>query len=131
VEAQPGDLIVARLWRWDVERLRLDAETDYRERVRLGQRDPYYSISAWALRLPSEGDVEATVEALFVHIRNFRTARWAAVTTDRRLRSKGFDISISEPPPKHYDVVLGRDLAAADFDGLEAVFNEDDRRRFR
>lgn len=131
MEAEPGDLVVVRLWSWGVERLRLDAERDYAAQAARGDPNPLYSISAWGQVVLPGQDVEDVVQELFRYVRTQRRAKWAAVTSDARLRHEGFKIVLSEPPAGHYDVVLGTDIATADFAGLAAVFNEHERRKFQ
>jgi len=128
VHVEPGDLLVARVWRWDAERLRLDAERDHAVDLAAGIQNPEYSISVFARRHQAGEDIEAAMRDLCQRIN--RRAQWVAFTTDRILRGKGFELRRNEPPPDHYDVLLGSDLARADVAGLEAVFSEHPRRRF-
>jgi hypothetical protein len=121
--------LIARLWRWDAERLRADASADYLDRLASGDENPDYSVSVWGVPKPGDKDVETLMRDLCEYVRQVRDARWVAFTTDRRLRDKGFPLRASGPP-RHYDVVLGTDLAQADVDGLAGVFSEHERRRF-
>ena len=130
MDVEMGDLLVARLWQWDAERLRKDAERDHTDRLAAGEADPDYSISVFAKRRNEGQPVEALIQDLCQHIGEYRSAWWVTFTTDRRLRGEGFLLRLSEPPPDHYDVVLGADLDSADLPGLAAVLGELPRRRF-
>jgi hypothetical protein len=128
VEVEPGDLLIARVWRWDAPRLLLDAERDHAVQVSEGAVNPDYSISVFGRTHAPADNVEDAMRDLCGRIN--RKAAWVAFTTGSALRDKGFTLRLSEPPPSHYDVVLGSDLAQADVAGLEALFVEHDRRRF-
>lgn len=127
---EPGDQVVARLWRWDEERLREDALADHRMQLRSGRLHPDYSVSVFAgPPLADGGDVDEACEQVTELATDVRSARWITFTTRSRLERAGFKIRLSEPPPGHHDVVLGDDLAAADVAGLAEVFSEQERRR--
>jgi hypothetical protein len=128
VEVEPGDLLVARVWRWDVDRLLADAETDHAVQLAKGVPDPDYSISVFARRQGPHEDVEAAMRDLCKRIK--RSSKWVTFTTKSALAGKGFELRLNEPPADHYDVVLGRDLSRADVAGLEALFNKHERRKF-
>ena len=130
VEVEAGGMLVARLWRWDEERLRKDAERDHRERLVSEEVDPDYSISVWAMPKPEKKAVDDLMQELCQHIQAYRSAAWVTFTTRQRLHENGFSLRLSEPPPRHFDVVLGNDLESADFKGLEAILGEEPRRRF-
>lgn len=125
-----GDLLVARLWQWNVARLRKDAERDHRERLSLGHLNPDFSVSVFGLLKRDAQTVEELMVQLAKHAATFRMAKWVAFTTSERLLDAGFPIRSSEPPLHHYDVVLGTRLGDADLARLAAIFDEHPRRRF-
>jgi hypothetical protein len=131
MDVETGDLLVARLWRWDADRLRQDAERDHRERLAAGEAEPDYSVSVFAKPKIGGQAVEDLMHELCEHILQVpRSANWVTFSTGTRLLKAGFPLRLSEPPPHHYDVVLGTDLELADVKGLAEVLGEQDKRRF-
>jgi hypothetical protein len=130
VEVTGGELIIARLWRWDAERLQMDADRDHAEQLAAGEVDPDYSISVFGLQVDEGMTAEEAMRALCERIVPHRSANWVTFTTEQRLSEEGFKIRLREPPPAHYDVILGTDLDVADVARLAGIFNEHQRRRF-
>lgn len=119
---------MGRAWRWDRETLTIDAQKDMREREAL-DLPLVHSVSVFALR-PAPGEsFDETVERLGKHILQYRRSKWLAVTTAADLERKGFAIEINEPPPDHYDVILGELLTDTAIVALEDLFNARDRRK--
>ena len=129
LHVENGDLLVARLWRWDEERLREDAERERREQLASGVAFPDCCVSVWGMIKTPDCPLDALVSRLCEHMFTYRTAKWVAFTTDRRLKSSRFELRLREPPPCHYDLVLGTDFEAADYAGLAALFDEYGRRK--
>ncbi|WP_344004792.1 hypothetical protein, partial [Nocardioides lentus] len=85
LELSPGDLLVARLWRWDAERLARDAKADRAEQVAEGESDPDYSVSTFAVQADAGESVEATKSRLIEYATATRSAKWITYTTKSRL----------------------------------------------
>jgi len=123
-----GDLLVARAWRWDADQIAADIEVDRRMKTAEGAEDPPASISVFA-RAHEGDDPDRTLDELRELIRRHRNARWIAVVSESEIREKGFELVLSEPPPGHHDLVLGRVAAEVDILALEAVFDARERVR--
>jgi hypothetical protein len=130
MEVADGDLLVARLWRWDAERLAKDAEVDYAEQVAEGVSNPDYSVSTWAMVKVEDVATEDLMQELCAHVRQYRDARWVTFTTQQRLEASGFKLRQSGPYDRHFDVVIGTELDLEAVERLAEVFGAEQRRRF-
>lgn len=132
MELQVGDQVVGRMWRWDAERLRIDALIDRDYRLSQGQTDVVYSISVFACPPVGAGaDLREAKGHVIALATAQRSAKWIAFTTRSRLEAAGFPVCLSEPPEGHHDVVLGRSLEEERLELLQSIFNEQERQRIR
>ncbi len=130
-----GDLLIARLWRWDAARLRADAERDHDEQAQLGggwdpdQQEPrYYSVSAFGLIKSPGEDVEELMRKVCSKVN--RSAKYVAFTTGRELAAHNIEAILNEPPPHHYDLSFGTVLRTDDVERLETLLSSRPKRRF-
>lgn len=130
MEIEQGDRLVARVWRWDAERLRKDAEADHAQQVALNYAEPDYSVSVFASPVVHEpGQVEEIALRLERNLLEHRSFRYITFTTMSRLTASGFEVRLNEPPPDHYDVVLGTELNEDALTKLSAIFDENEKRK--
>jgi hypothetical protein len=123
-----GELLIGRAWRWDAEQIAKDIDIDRRTKLAEGEEDPSPSISVFAI--PHDGgDVVDTVQRLKAHVQQYRRSRWLALVTQSELSQQGFRLVLNEPPPKHYDLVLGHLTTEAAIVELEQAFNVRERMR--
>lgn len=121
-----GQLLVGRAWRWTAEQIEKDIEIDRRQKIAEGAIDPEPSISVFAVRHDCE-ETDATMSRLVSSVKRFRNAKWLAVVTEEELVNSGYTLVLSEPPPDHHDLILGRlNLDKAILD-LESIFNVRER----
>ena len=122
----PGELLVGRGWRWDADKIEADIEIDRREKVAQGAADPEPSVSVFAV--PHDGgEFSDTLERLKATFLRSRRARWLAVVTQSELAKPGFRLELSEPPPDHHDLILGKVTDDGSIVCLERVFNARER----
>jgi hypothetical protein len=131
VEVVTGDLLVARLAPWSPDGLEKAADRQFREEQNDGVAQPMYSVSVFVTPVEPGRDLTETMIGLCGHIRQIPlNAKWVTFTTGRKLADQNFTLRLSEPPPKHYDVLIGPSLDAARVSSLSAVLSEYPRRRF-
>jgi len=119
IQAVGGDLIIVRFSPLRTDALMEQAETSALDCEAEGL-PRVYSISTFG-RVLNEGDTLSDVMHTICSEAPAGGKRiW--VTTARALREAGFNVSLSEPPPHHYDVELGTDLCRSDVDKLVALF---------
>jgi hypothetical protein len=127
-EVADGDLLIARLWRWDTERLQKDAETVRRLQLAEGVEVPECLVSAWGMLKDPSVSTDELGKSLCEHILQYRRSKYIAFTTQSRIEDKGFHLR-QDPPEFHYNVILGTDFEQADFEGLAGLFEDDGGRR--
>ncbi len=125
----PDDMLVLRLWRWDRERLRTDAENDLQDQLANGVALPRPSISAFATSPRHSEDVEAMKTRLVGEATRHRSSEWAAFTTASALAKAGFRIEKNEPPPHHYDIVISDSNSDSELALLQELFEKNERVR--
>jgi hypothetical protein len=123
-----GDEAIVRLWRWDVDRLRVDAIADQRERTDGGTGD-IASVSAFAVPFGPERSREVAEEMALAAALAERSANWVTFTSRSRLEAAGFEIFHDEPPPCHVGVRIADVEDDEELQRLESVFNERERRK--
>ena len=131
LQVDPGDQVVIRAWQWDEARLRQDAELDFAEQQSMGIENADYSISVFMSEACNGEAVDELKKQPLERLTAERRVRRATYTTRRRLEEAGFTTRLNEPPPGHYDVVLGTDLSTSDVAGLASVFGQEPRERVR
>lgn len=126
-----GDLLVVRMWRWDADKLIEDAERSRREAVSDRLVDCNVSVYAMVKR-PAES-VEGLAQRLCRYLIDERgpRARRVAFTTGQRLQTRGFHLRLAEPPPHHYDLILGPDEQSADYGGAAREFDNGAQRKVK
>lgn len=124
-----GELLVARLWAWRVDKLMTDAEVTYGDMVEAGHDHPQYGVSAWVTRVGADGDVLAAMKRLALEQMPRLNAKWVAFAPEHRFTEEGFTLEPS-PPPGHVNVMTGTTLDQSKLERLEALWNEKPRRRF-
>ncbi|WP_156138656.1 hypothetical protein [Microbacterium mangrovi] len=124
----PGELLVGRAWRWDREQIATDIDVDRRVKLADGEVDPDPAISVFAVRHDG-GEIGDTLDRLRSSVKAVRNAKWLAVVTEGELEAKGFKLELSEPPPDHHDLILGRPAGEATIVSLETVFGTRERVR--
>lgn len=122
------DEVVVRLWRWDVERLRLDAIADQRDRNADGV-DGVASVSAFASSFGPGVERDIAEQRALDAALGARAAKWASFTTRSRLEAEGFEVFADEPPIGHVGVRIVDVEDEEELRRLESVFNERERRR--
>ncbi len=135
MEVADGDLLIARLWRWDVDRLLQDAERDHDEKTQASlDWDPdqgeaqYYSVSAFGVLKQPGDDVEELMRRVCSLTQ--RNARYVAFTTGSELAQHDIEAILNEPPPGHYDLSFGTTLRTTDVQVLEGLLSSRPKRRF-
>lgn len=119
LEVETGDLLLVRFSPMNVQAFMEDAEDSAAECVGRGD-PPVYSISTFGAFKPAD----VTVEDLLLRICDEApvTGRRVWLNTRSALMKLGFSAQLSEPPPHHYDVVLGGELLLADVERLVKSF---------
>lgn len=121
-----GQLLIVRFAPVRVDKLIEAAEDSYAECLRRGEQ-PVYSISTFGLLRTDEAQsVEDMVDQICREAPCGGRNVWLA--TADALAGEGFEVKLSEPPPRHYDVVLGDVLSTPDVDRLVAVLATGRRR---
>lgn len=135
MQVDDGDLLIARLWRWDSKRLRQDAEKDRDEQTQIAgdwdsdQEDPrYYSVSAFGLVKEPGESVEDLMRRVCQQIE--RRAKYVSFATKAELDRLNITTILNEPPPNHYDLSLGTTLRTSDVEALERLLSSRPKRRF-
>jgi hypothetical protein len=124
-----GERVVVRFWRWNSEQLARDARLDQIVKRDAGVAHAGYSVSVWA-RPVFEGETsETAIDELIDLVSKHRSARWAAVVTERELSDAGFKIELSEPPPCHDDLPIEDPGDTVLLQKLEDVFGLRERRK--
>ena len=119
LDVATGDLLLVRFSPMNVEKLLQQAkdQADYCES--LGE-ERVYSISTFGL-VKSDDDV---IEDLVARICKEAPCRGRTIwlVTASTLREEGYDAHLSEPPPHHYDVILGKELHLTDVERVVELF---------
>lgn len=89
---------------------------------------PYYAVSTFGAVKEPGVDVETLMMELAASIP--RRSNWIVFAGHRELEAEGFPVRQTEPPPGHYDAILGDALRNEDIARLHAVFDRYERRRF-
>jgi len=126
VEVRAGDLLIVRFSPMRLEKLIEDAEDEAADCIAHGE-PVVYSISTFGLVRPSS---DVTVDDLIMTICAEAPVGGKNIwlTTARDLSAARFNVQRSEPPPHHYDVILGDKLDEADVQRLVDLL-EPGRRR--
>ncbi|WP_206445748.1 hypothetical protein [Agrococcus sp. KRD186] len=122
------DEAIVRLWRWDADRLRIDAIADQRDRADDGA-DAIASISAFAMPFGPDRSREVAEEMALAAALAERSANWVTFTSRSRLEAAGFEVFHDEPPPCHVGVRIADVEDDEELLRLESVFNERERRK--
>lgn len=126
-ELRAGEKLVTRLWRWDEERLKDDAQGDYVKAEASGSAPEYYSISTFAMP-PEPGErIDDLIDRLITHVLAIpRKARYYCLIAESELTAKGFRLIPSGPYEHHYDVPLGaRELDLGAVARLSRLFGDE------
>lgn len=130
-EVEDGDLLIARLWRWDEDRLEADAKAAFRDQVQQGIREPECLVSVWGMDKNPDITPDELSRTLCRHILEHRTAKWIAFTTGSQLLEESIGLRLDEPPPYHFHARLGTDMESANYQGLARLFSEGGARKVR
>jgi hypothetical protein len=125
VEVEPGGLLLVRFSPMNADGITSAANESADECEAAGEAR-VYSISTFGLtRGPDESMDDLVLRICEGSDCNGRTV-WVAAQT--ALEEDGFEVQLSEPPPNHYDVILGEELRVPDVEELVKSF-EPGRRR--
>lgn len=128
MDLAPGELLVGRTWRWDVDRLAADVEIDRRDKLAEGISNPPPALSVFAVAHAAE-TVGQTAERLRWRIRQHRNAKWITFVTQSELEAIGCSLELAEPPPDHHDLLLGQIALPDAIVALFDIFNARERER--
>ena len=102
-----GEMLVTRLWSWSIDRLKKDAEDEWKKANATGESLPYLSISTFGMRRQAGEEIDALTDRLIAHVKTKRSARQYCLIGEPELVSNGFELIPSGPHEHHYDVPLG------------------------
>ncbi|MEV5747159.1 hypothetical protein AB0L00_05020 [Actinoallomurus sp. NPDC052308] len=119
LEVEAGELLLVRFSPMNVPKLVEDAEDSADELVARGEK-PIYSISTFGLVKTPDASVEDLIVRICAEAPCGGKTIW--LTTGSALTEAGFEPRLSEPPPHHYDVVLGERLLVSDVERLVKSF---------
>jgi hypothetical protein len=127
-EVPVGELLIVRSNPFGADALSNDAAGDFAERSKIaaetgGDPPQDYQISVFARRREEGQTSEALYTELVAHaLQYLRGARKVAVVMESELNAALFYLESGDPPPDHYNVVLGTDRAALRSQELAEVF---------
>jgi len=119
LELKTGDLLLVRFSPMNVDALMEDAEDAAAECEEYGD-PPVYSISTFGAVKPAGVSVEDLLLRICTEAPVSGKRVW--LNTEDALARVGFTAQLSEPPPHHYDVILGDELLLADVERLVKSF---------
>ncbi|GAA4718811.1 hypothetical protein [Phytohabitans rumicis] len=126
VEVPEGELLIVRFSPMSFDRLKAQAEEEADDCAARGE-SLVYSISTFGL---VRSNVETGIDDLVIQICKEAPVSGKNIwlTTERDLSSAGLAVRRSEPPPHHYDVILGSESVEADIWKLVRLFEPNKRR---
>jgi hypothetical protein len=118
LQAAAGELVLVRFSPMNTEKF-IEQANDHAAELASYSLEPVYAVSTYGDILGEEETTEALVTRVCEEAGCGGRRIWLAA--GRTLRQEGYDAVLSEPPPHHYDVIIGREQDVPDADKLAGL----------